>query len=165
MDLAQNLRENTEAFVTMVNTFSTDDFNKKPSVNAWSAAENTEHIIRSEFGTPRLFSGKTQAVTDRDSEAIIANIEKGFLNREEKYRSFGVVNPTPGKKDKDELLKKFIKMREEVLELILHQNLDELCLKFEHPVYGYLTRREWVRFNIVHAKRHMMQMEELKQQI
>lgn len=165
MDLAQNLRENTEAFVALVNTFSDKDFNKKPDENTWSAAENTEHIIRSEFGTPRLFSGKTEAVPDRDSVALINRIEKAFLNRDEKYRSFGVVNPTTGEKNKEELLKKFMKIREEALELIQHQNLDELCVKFEHPVFGYLTRREWVRFNIVHVNRHMMQMKELKQQI
>ena len=165
MDLVQNLKENTEAFIALVNTFSDKDFNKKPDDDTWSAAENTEHIIRSEFGTARLFSGETEAAPDRDSATLIADIEKAFLNREEKYRSFGVVNPTTGEKNKEELLKKFMEMRKEVLELIQHQNLDELCVKFEHPVYGYLTRREWVRFNIVHAKRHMMQMEELKQKI
>lgn len=163
MDLVQKLEENTTIFIELVNSFLDEDFNKKPDDNTWSAAENVEHIVRAEFGTARLFAGKTEVVPDRDSKTIIANIEKGFLNRNNKYRSFGIVNPTPGKKDKNELLQKFVKNRKEVLELIKHQNLDELCLKFEHPVFGYLTRKEWVRFNIVHAKRHMMQMEELKQ--
>ena len=56
MNLIEEYNLNTKAFVHFIKEIADDDFNKKPEQNTWSAAENVEHIIRSEFGTARLFN-------------------------------------------------------------------------------------------------------------
>ncbi len=165
MRLADLLNTNTKQFTALVEGVPDELFNVKPDQDSWSVGENVEHIVRSEFGTARLFNGETKARPDRDSEKFIEEITQSFLDRSSKYRSFGVVNPTEGEKNKEELLNKFRSSRKEVAGLIQQQDADELCVKYEHPVYGFLTRREWIHFNVAHAQRHMMQIEEVLKQI
>ena len=56
MDIAQKLKDNTNAFISIIENFPDQFFNSKPSQGVWSAAEITEHMIRSEFGLSRLFN-------------------------------------------------------------------------------------------------------------
>ncbi|HCT54945.1 MAG: DinB family protein [Balneola sp.] len=161
MNLIEEYNLNTKAFVQFIKEIADDDFNKKPEQNTWSAAENVEHIIRSEFGTARLFNSDTKKEPNRDSESKIKEIKTRFTDRSKKLQAFGVVLPTDGKKNKEELIAKFLKSREMVIQLIKEQNPDEVCMKFAHPLFGYMTRKEWIHFNIVHANRHIHQIEAL----
>lgn len=79
----------------------------------------------------------------------------------QKLQAFGVVLPTESDKDKSDLLEKFKASRAQVIELIKVQDLDEICTRFEHPLFGFMTRREWIHFNMVHTNRHIDQIKEL----
>lgn len=161
MDLIKEYRISTESFTKLIQSISDEQFNTKPNDLTWSVAENVEHIIRSEFGTARLFNSATKKDLERDSEAIIKKMKSRFLDRSETLQAFGAILPTEGDKSQEELLIKFKASRNQVLELIQTQDLDEICMRFEHPLFGHLTRREWVNFNIVHTQRHMDQIREL----
>jgi uncharacterized damage-inducible protein DinB len=161
MELVKKYQSNTEMFIKFIEGISDDIFNIKPDTNTWSAAENVEHIIRSEFGTARLFNSETKKESQRDTESKIEEIKTRFTDRTNKLQAFGVVLPTDGQKTKEELIEKFRRSREEVLKLIKVQDLDEVCMRFEHPLFGCMTRREWIHFNIVHTNRHKDQIEDL----
>lgn len=162
MNLLKAYEENTDAFISLIQEFPESKFNNKPDESTWSAAENVDHIIRSEFGTARLFNAATEQDPDRNSDAMIQKIETQFLDRGKKLQAFGVVLPSDGEKSKEDLIERFRTSRSQVIKLIKTQNMDEICLKFEHPLFGHMTRREWVHFNITHTKRHMDQILELK---
>ncbi len=162
-DLLRAFRANTKEFIELIKSIPDEYLNSKPDEETWSPAENVEHIIRSEFGTVRLFNGETDEDSDRNSERLIQKMETIFLNRDRKVKASGVVLPTNDEKDKDELIDKFKSSREKVTELIKSQDLDEVCKKYKHPVFGFLTRREWIHFNMVHAKRHSLQIKEVLQ--
>ncbi|MFY0698261.1 MAG: DinB family protein [Balneola sp.] len=161
MNLVEEYQSNTETFIKFIENISDDIFNKKPDRNTWSAAENVEHIIRSEFGTARLFNASTEKDPSRNTERNIQKIRSQFRDRTKKLQAFGVVLPTNSDKDKDELLEKFKTSRTQVIELIKIQDPDEICTRFEHPLFGFMTRREWIHFNIVHTNRHIDQIKEL----
>ncbi|MEQ9091626.1 MAG: DinB family protein [Balneola sp.] len=161
MSLAEEYQSNTESFIKFIENLSDDIFNKKPDKNTWSAAENVEHIIRSEFGTARLFNASTEKGPSRNTEERIQKIESLFRDRTKKLQAFGVVLPTDSDKDKSELLEKFKTSRTQVIELIKVQDPDEICTRFEHPLFGFMTRREWIHFNMVHSNRHIDQIQEL----
>ncbi|XWN37436.1 MAG: DinB family protein [Balneola sp.] len=161
MDLVEEYQSNTESFIKFIENISDDIFNKKTDKNTWSAAENVEHIIRSEFGTGRLFNASTKKDSSRDTEKKIQEIKSQFQDRTKKLQAFGVVLPTDSDKDKSDLLEKFKTSRKQVIDLIKVQDLDEVCTRFEHPLFGYMTRREWIHFNIVHTNRHKHQIQDL----
>lgn len=165
MRLLDLLNTNTKKFIALIESVPDELFNIKPDQNTWSVRENVEHIVRAEFGTPRLFNGITESKPDRNSEQLIEEMTRSFLDRSSKYKSFAEVNPTDGEKKKEDLIANFKSTRDKVAELIKQQDPDELCVKYKHPIYGFLTRREWIHFNVVHAQRHMMQIEEVLAQI
>lgn len=161
MKLLKEYQTNTQSFIELIKDVPDKLFNTKLNKSTWSVAENIEHIIRSEFGTARLFTSATEEDLERNSEAKINEIRTRFLDRSENLQAFGVVLPTEGDKTKDELIQKFKASRAQVSELIETQNLDEICMRFEHPLFGHMTRWEWINFNIVHTERHMLQIKQL----
>jgi hypothetical protein len=40
-------------------------------------------------------------------------------------------------------------------------DLGATCLDVEVPVFGYLTRYEWLKFIVVHAQRHIRQLKNM----
>jgi uncharacterized damage-inducible protein DinB len=165
MDIKQRLDENTSELAELVAQFPDTGFNQKPNEESWSAAEVIEHLFRTEFGTGRVLTGETKITKDRDSDAVLAKIKKVALNRDDKLTASGPILPTGGEKSKKELLGKFRQNREKVKELMTGLDLDELCLAFEHPIFGTLTRREWLEFNMMHTQRHMAQIEQIQKAI
>ncbi|MBD3614972.1 MAG: DinB family protein [Gracilimonas sp.] len=167
MDLKKKLLENTEALIAKVDQVSDSQFNTKPggAEDSWSVADVVEHLYRSEFGIPKLFTGKTEAVVDRAPDAYLEVMRKRFLESDKKMKASDITLPTKGKKPKEALISKFRKNRRKIAELTGELTPEALCLLFEHPIYGYLTRLEWVHFNIIHAQRHMRQIERIKSQI
>lgn len=162
MTLKEQLLNNTDVFINKINEFSETQFNVKPNTDSWSAAEVLEHVYRSEFGVPRLFTGETRKVSDREPDALVAKMKARFLESDTKMKASGVILPTEGQKSKKDLIEKFRANRQKISDLIDELPPDELCLKFEHPVFGLLTRMEWVHFNMIHSLRHMKQLERIQ---
>lgn len=165
MTLKEQLLNNTDAFINKINEFSEAQFNIKTSTDSWSAAEVLEHVYRSEFGIPRLFTSETREVTGRQPDAYVAQMKKRFLESDKKMKASGVILPTEGEKSQESLIKKFRANRNTIADLIEEFPPEELCLKFEHPIFGLLTRMEWVHFNMIHSQRHMKQLERIQSQL
>lgn len=162
MDLKQRMDENTAELAELAAQFSDADFNQKPDENSWSAAEVVEHLFRSEFGTSRLLTGETKAVDARDSDAMLSKMRKVVANREAKLKASGPILPTGKEKSKDELIGEFQQNREKVKEVMTGLDLNQLCVTYEHPIFGQLTRLEWLEFNIMHTHRHMAQIKQIQ---
>ncbi|WP_421774005.1 DinB family protein [Gracilimonas sp.] len=165
MTLKNHLLENTETFIAKINEFTDSQFNIKPDSDSWSAANVLEHMYRSEFGIPRLFTGETRQLTDRQPDAYLPDMKKRFLESDAKMQASGVILPTEGEKTKESLIEKFHSNRNKIAKLIDELPQEELCLKFKHPVFGYLTRMEWTHFSIIHSQRHLKQLERIQSQI
>lgn len=165
MTLKEQLLNNTDTFIDKINEFSDEQFNLKPAPDSWSASEVLEHVYRSEFGIPRLFTGETKEITDRKPDAFVPKMKDRFLKSDKKMKASGVILPTEGNKSKNVLIEKFRNNRKEIGDLIDELSPEKLCLKYEHPVFGLLTRMEWVHFNIIHCQRHIKQLERIKSQL
>ena len=165
MDLKIKLEENTELLIETVSVVPESKFNLKPKEEDWSVADVVEHLYRSEFGIPKLFQGETQKEIDRAPDAFVEKMEKRFLQSDRKMKATGVILPSDEEKSKEELIAKFQQNRRAVIELIEKLDTDELCLSFEHPLFGYLTRQEWAHFNIIHTQRHLGQIQRILTQL
>jgi hypothetical protein len=165
MQLKEQLLENTEAFIDKIDEFSDSEFNTRPDADSWSAGEVLEHLYRSEFGLPKLFTAETKTLSERAPDAYVPQMKTRFLESDEKMEASGVILPTKEEKNKAKLIQKFRDNRHKIADLIEELDPEELCLKFAHPILGLLTRMEWVHFSIVHAKRHMRQLDRILAEI
>lgn len=165
MDLKNKLKENTELLMETVAEVPESKFNIKPKEGGWSVADVVEHLYRSEFGIPKLLQGETQKDIDRAPDAFVEPMRKRFLQSDQKMKASDVILPTEGEKSKKELISKFQQNRMKIIELIGKLDTDELCLSFKHPLFGYLTRQEWARFNIIHTQRHLAQIQRIIAQL
>ncbi|WP_103665297.1 DinB family protein [Gracilimonas amylolytica] len=165
MDLKEQLNNNTEALLSKIGQIADEQFHAKPDDETWSPAQVLEHLYRSEFGIPKLFMGEAEPDPDRDSEAIIEKMRKQFLESDKKYKASGVILPGEEKKSKEELTSNFRSLREKIAVLADQFDSKEVCKAYEHPVYGYLTREEWLNFNIIHTQRHMAQIDRILQRL
>ncbi len=165
MDIEQNLKNNTNAFISVIENFPDQLFNSSPSPGVWSAAQITEHMIRSEFGLSRLFNGETKEQEDYDGIVMERAIKEKLLNMENKVQAPPIIQPTAGEKNKSELVTKFSAIREELLNNIKTMDNEAICLKYPHPLFGYLTRVDWVNSSIYHCQRHIIQLNDILTQI
>ncbi|MEX2478077.1 MAG: DinB family protein [Gracilimonas sp.] len=165
MNLKNRLLENTEVLLNSVRQLSDSKLNYKLDEQNWSVAEIVEHLYRSEYGIPRLFNGETQKEIDRAPDAYVDEMRKKFLESDKKMKASGVILPTEGKKSKETLISKFQENREIIADLIDKFAPNELCLSFKHPIFGYLTRLEWIHFNIIHIERHLGQIKRVISQL
>ncbi|MDR9417907.1 DinB family protein [Gracilimonas sp.] len=165
MDLKERLSENTDKLVKAASSVPEDQFNTKPDAKSWSVADIVEHLYRTEFGFPKLFQGETDKDPNRNSEAIIESFRTKLLNTGKKVKASSVVVPKVQNKDRQDWLQKFKDQRKTIQEHIENLEADEICKMFEHPIFGYLTRAEWIYFGIYHTERHIKQMNNTIQKI
>ena len=92
-------------------------------------------------------------------------IKEKLLNMENKVQAPSIIQPTAGEKSKDELITKFSAIREELLRNIQTMDNEVICLKYPHPLFGYLTRADWAYSSIYHCQRHIMQVNDILTQI
>lgn len=157
----ERYKNNTEAFLNTIQLFNEESFYLKPNAESWSAAENVEHINRSEFAIVRLFNGPSEPAEGRDVVAGIDKIWAYFSDRTVKAKAPEMVKPQGEKKTMDDLSATFLKQREELYPLIHTLDMTEVCTLFKHPAFGFLTRAEWLHANMAHAQRHEAQMKEI----
>lgn len=160
MSIIKEFDANTAQFIKTIRDTSDELFNLKLDDETWSVADNVEHIIRSEFGMPKLFAGPDEE-SSHDIERNIEQMKIQFLNREKKSAAPQIVLPTNGDKNKEELITKFSSNRKKTLELVNSSNLDKTCLLYKNPVFGFVSRREWLYFSLVHCQRHQLQIDEV----
>ncbi|HET8864381.1 MAG TPA: DinB family protein [Gracilimonas sp.] len=165
MDLKNKLLENTEDLIGITKPIPDPQFNMKAEEDTWSVADVFEHLYRSEYGIPRLLTGKTTKEIDRAVDANLELMREQFLKSDTKMKASGVILPTEGEKSKEDLIFKFHENRKKIAELSQELDPGELCLAFKHPVYGFLTRLEWVHFNIIHTRRHIKQIKRILSQL
>lgn len=164
MTLKNQFLENTDTFIKVINNTPDAFFNTKPGTELWSVADVLEHVYRSEFGIPRLFTSQTKSLTNRAPDELVDKMKMRMLNFDKKMKAKGVILPKQEYKQKAIIINKFQVNREKIANLIDTLPAEELCLKYAHPVYGYLTRLEWIHFSIFHALRHKHQIERIQSQ-
>jgi len=157
MNLADELQANTEEFIESFADVPDRLFNALPEKKQWSVGQIVEHINRAEYGIPRLFNGPSKPANREPAEKVPLMTEK-LSDQTAKYSAFGPILPSEELKNKTELSKKFSDNRKKIINLIDKQNIEEICMLFEHPFFGELTRLEWIRFCIIHAERHRQQI-------
>lgn len=159
-----DLKESTRELLKTISEFPDEQFNTVPPDEGWSAGQVGEHLIKVETSTVRLFTGSVD-ICERNPEEKIKFIKERFSDFETKMTAFGPIVPNESPKNKQKVLDKLQDLRQRLTGMIELHDLSEMITGFSHPLFGTMTRIEWIYFNIFHTKRHLQQIETIFQQL
>lgn len=144
-------------YITTLENFGDKQINEIPFEGSWTPGEVTDHIIKATSGIPDKYTEPA----NRSYDEKVGLIESVFLNFEVKFKSPDFVVPGSGPFDKASQINVLNRTLENHLEKINNVDLTSLCLKFELPTIGTMTRYEWYRFINAHMIRHHRQLKNM----
>lgn len=141
-------------FIEVLSRFDEAVINEAPFDGSWTPAQVAQHIILATDGLP---DSKIKPA-DRAFDALLPKIRPWWEDLSKKFKSPEPLLPDKKSRTKDELLSELKRVRDKDLETIATKDLTVICLDFELPSIGYLTRYEWLEFIRMHLKRHTFQL-------
>jgi hypothetical protein len=134
----------------------------KPASDAWSAAENMEHIVLVESGIHAIIEGMNEApgplpAGDRREmdEFILNQIPKRSRKGKALERAWPI-----GRWSGSEALQQFVQCREQSIRLLITRQLRAHV--FPHPLFGPWDGYQWLLAAASHGARHTEQIREVK---
>jgi hypothetical protein len=137
-------------------------WNFKSAGDAWSAAENLEHIVLIECGIHAIIEGMNEALApppEGDRREMDEFILNQIPKRSRKGKAPAHACPT-GRWTGPEALEQFVQCREQSIRLLLTRQLRARA--FPHPLFGPWDGYQWLLAAASHGARHTEQIRELK---
>jgi len=134
----------------------------KPASDAWSAAENMEHIVLVERGILEIVEGMNEGsgpLLEGDRREMDEFILNEIPKRSRKGKTAERLYPA-GRWSGPEALQQFLQYREQSTRLLLTRQLRAHA--FPHPLFGPLDGYQWLLAAASHGARHTEQIREVK---
>ena len=134
----------------------------KPSSDAWSAAENLEHIVLIETRIHAIIEGMNEAsgpLPEGDRREMDEFILNQIPKRSRKVSASDSAWPT-GRWSGPEAVQQFMQCREQSLRLLVTRQLRAHA--FPHPLLGPWDGYQWLLAAGSHGARHTEQIREVK---
>lgn len=129
------------------------NINIKRADGGWSISEIADHIVKS----TQVDLGTTQK-TERPYDQHAPGIRDLFLNFQLKFKAASILQPDPQPYSINELLTMLDRNHDKILKTIEKDDLTELCVDIHLPVWGILTKYEWIILFENHIIRHTKQV-------
>ncbi|WP_158825349.1 DinB family protein [Mucilaginibacter lacusdianchii] len=148
----------SERLQEVLNRYSASQLNTNPFTGSWTAAQVGEHLLKSQEIIPLIFKGPVMPVQRSPDEKrhMLAQV---FLDFNAKYEAAKTIVPGNAPLLKDDLQCKLAHVKIAIANAAQSFDLTEVCLGQEVPVFGMLTRLEWMYLAIYHTQRHIYQIE------
>lgn len=159
--LASEFQATFDSLSHIVADFDQEALDSIPFEGSWSAGQVTEHILISASRIPDTRTG--QAIRFHDQHVV--PLRDLFLDFNRKFEASPSLLPAPAGHDKEILLQRIRQTALQHAATIATSNLDALCLDMEFPIFGNMTRYEWLRFIQYHTQRHLNQIERIRDQL
>ncbi len=156
--LSAELQAAFARLLSLLEAIDVPTLNRVPFTGSWEASQVGDHLLKS-YDVVGCLTGHT-AHTQRDPEASVAPLSEAFLNFDIKMESPDFILPNTDEISKEHLLDG---LRARMASIIGFADSDAdmtlICLDFELPTLGTLTRIEWLNFVYVHTTMHNYQLE------
>lgn len=141
-------------------SFDEEQINKIPFEGSWTAGQVAEHILKSASGAVAMLNGDTKPA-GRPAEEKVGALRDLFLNFETKMSSPDFVLPADPEHNKEELISALQRTMQDASLAAATKDLSGICVGFEFPGFGELTRLEWLSFMLFHTQRHTRQLKNI----
>jgi len=150
----------TEAFATTFIGFDKKTFNSPIADGKWSPGQYVEHLILAETGTNKFMIRPGTVEEDRTADKLCQKLEKAILQTEHSIEAHQAIRPEPQVYNRGDLLDLFIDTRAELRTSF--EFVDDIAevVDWTHPIFGKLTKCEWIYFTGLHGERHRRQVED-----
>jgi len=144
-------------FINALKEFEESAVNQIPFTGSWTPAQAAIHILIATDGLP---DGHTSPA-HRDYDANLPKIRPWWEDLSQKFNSPEPLKPDNQPRSKEVLVSELSRVKSKNIAIIDKDDLSVVCLDFELPGIGYLTRYEWLWFYQMHLKRHQFQLENM----
>jgi hypothetical protein len=158
--LSYDIAHTAENLIALLSDFTDDTLNKTPFEGSWTAGQVGDHIGRSLTGILHVIEGNVRNSERPINEKCIA-LRDLFLNFSIPMQSPPEILPTDEPLKKNTLLLSLETTLRELRTIAENRDLAVTCLDFELPMFGPLTRYEWLSFMIYHTQRHIQQLKKI----
>jgi hypothetical protein len=158
-DLITQARDTYAALIATLEAFTTDNFNQTPASGGWTAGQVAEHLLLS-ANVVEVIAGRTET-PHRPADEKTGALAAIFLDFTTRLPSPDFIVPAEKNYDQLEMTDRLKTIWAKLKEAIRLLNLNALCLDFEIPTIGKLTRLEWIYFYVIHTQRHLRQLKAL----
>ena len=152
--------ETSNKLMHTISSFPQATFNTIPFEDSWTAAQVSEHILKSVSGVVELLYATTKP-TERQPNEKAGAIKAIFLDFKTKMKSPEFVLPGNSPIEKEKLSTALTETMDKMIIAIKTLNLSETCTAFELPGIGEFTRAEWIYFAMYHTQRHTHQLKNI----
>jgi uncharacterized damage-inducible protein DinB len=163
--LINHLKTTRDSFVSSIKDLSDEEWNTKPDDGGWSPAQCAEHIAIVES----VFLAEVKKILDSQEEPekmkkVVGKdkvVISAMLDRSVKIKG-SAIEEVPNKKvDKDQLIKNFLKHRNEIIDWV-ETTKEPLKVHFTNfPGIGLIDAYQYMLFISAHTERHTMQIKEV----
>lgn len=162
-EVSQELETSFTELLHMLSGLSEEALNQVPFKGSWTAAQLGNHLSKS-YNILSVLNGRTEPA-DRPVDAKLDGIRAVFLDFSTKLTSPDAIVPDAGPFEKAELLGQLTTQTQLLTSYAQHNDLTPVCLDFELPNSGTLTRYEWLSFLAIHTQRHIHQLKNIIQHL
>jgi hypothetical protein len=134
--------------------------NKVPFEGSWTAGQVVEHINMVGNGFIHLLNGPVEPAT-RKVDELVDRIKSMFLNFDFKAAAAANLIPASGDYNLHDQITNLQSIKSAVITAVNTLDLNMVCLGFDIPTFGHLTRLEAVYFFLFHTKRHVHQLQNI----
>ena len=159
--LFQLLNETTTEFVHLVSLFNSDEINRKPYEEGWTAAQVAEHITLSNIDIIEKMSAEGRKC-EREPDAGVEKIRSIFLNFDKKLNSPDFILPTHDVYQREAIINNLTQSVDRLKQIAAKKDPFEII---NHRIFGEITRIETIYFVIYHTQRHSHQLRKIQKAI
>jgi hypothetical protein len=159
-DILTEMTETINKLLQTISSFPEEKFNTVPFNGSWTAAQVSDHILKSVSGVQKMLYTNTKPTTRQADEKVEA-IKSMFLDFNTKMKSPEFVLPENTPIEKEKILNAWEDTKTKLITAIKTLDLSATCTVFELPGFGEFTRTEWIWFAIYHKQRHTHQLKNI----
>ena len=156
-ELRAALAKAFDDFASTLSSFGEPEVNEIPFTGSWTPSQVAVHIIMATDGVP---DGNTSPA-HRPYDSYLPRIRPWWEDLNQKFKSPEPLLPDEQERSKKILLEELERVRTKDLVIAEKTDLSAVCLDFELPSIGYLTRFEWLWFIEMHLRRHHYQLDNM----
>lgn len=159
-DILTEMTHTAGKLLQTISSFPEEKFNTIPFKGSWTAAQVSDHILKSASGIVELLYTNTIQTTRPPDEKAGA-IRALFLDFSTKMKSPDYVLPESQPIEKEKIMPTLENTMTKIIQAIHKLDLSATCKAFELPGFGEFTRTEWIWFAIYHTQRHTHQLKNI----
>lgn len=153
--------------IDLIDSSTEEELLFKATPDSWNILECVEHICLVNKNVTHLLESPVPPVTENKPSEIHSEGKLQHIlvtKRDIKRVAPGTVTPKGIYTNAEEAKSVIYSDTERVLNLLENTDISKQTQTFPHHALGEMTKTDWVHFMLAHTQRHLLQIEEIKNQ-